>query len=108
MAIQLMSGMEVVHIYFNTQAAKSIFNDMLHAKGCRRIFLKAEDEKSLLGFAIRSDGVYVSYAGSSTSHLINLCDTQMFHMLPTFEAVFALLSEWVPSEPVAEISTNLK
>lgn len=108
MAIQLMSGMGVVHIYFNTQIAKSIFNGMLQDKGCRSIALGEELEESLLGFAIRSDGVYVSYAGSSTSHLINLRDIQMFHILPTFEAVFALLSEWVPSEPVAEISTNLK
>lgn len=108
MAVQLISGMEVVHIYFNTQVAKSIFKDMLQDKGCRSIALGAELEDTLLGFAIRSDGVYVSYARSNTSHLINLRDIQMFHMLPTFEAVFALLAEWVPSEPVAEISTNLK
>ena len=108
MAIQLMSGIEVVQVYFNTHVAKSIFKDMLQAKGCRNLTLATELEESHLGFAIRSDGVYVSYAGSSTSHLINLSDIHMFHMLPTFEAVFALLSEWVPSEPVAEISTNLK
>ena len=108
MAVQFISGMGVVHIYFNTQIAKSIFKDMLQAKGCRSLDLGAELEDTLLGFAIRSDGVYVSYARSDTSHLINLRDIQMFHMLPTFEAVFALLSEWVPSEPVAEISTNLK
>ena len=108
MAIQLMSGIKVTHVYFNTQIAKSIFKDMLQNKGCRSIDLGVELEESLLGFAIRSDGVYVSYARSNTSHLINLRDIQMFHMLPTFEAVFALLSEWVPSEPVAEISTNLK
>ena len=108
MAVQLISGMEVVHNYFNTQVAKSIFKDMLQAKGCRSIGLRTELEDTLLGFAIGSNGVYVSYGGSDTSHLINLRDIQMFQMLPTFEAVFALLSEWVPSEPVAEISTNLK
>ena len=107
MAIQLMSGIEVTHVYFNTQIAKSIFKDMLQDKGCRNLDLGAELEESLLGFAIRSDGAYVSYARSNTSHLINLRDIQMFHILPTKEAVFALLSEWVPSEPVAEISTNL-
>ena len=107
MAIQLMSGIEVTHVYFNTQIAKSIFKDMLQDKGCRSIDLGVELEESHLGFAIRSDGVYVSYGRSDTSQLINLRDIQMFHMLPTFEAVFALLSEWVPSEPVAEISTNL-
>ena len=108
MAIQLMSGIEVTHVYFNTQVAKSIFKDMLQDKGCRRIDLGVELEDTLLGFAIRSDGVYVSYDRSDTSQLINLRDIQMFHILPTKEAVFALLSEWVPSEPVAEISTNLK
>ena len=108
MAIQLMSGIEVTHVYFNTQIVKSIFKDMLKAKGCRSLDLRVGLEDTLLGFAIRSDGVYVSCSGSDTSHLINLRDLQMFHMLPTFEAVFALLSEWVPSEPVAEISTNLK
>lgn len=107
MAIQLMSGMHVTHVYFNTQVAKSIFKDMLQDKGCRSIGLVVELEESLLGFAIRSDGVYVSYGRSDTSQLINLRDIQMLRMLPTFEAVFILLSEWVPSEPVAEISTNL-
>ena len=108
MAVQLISGMDVVHIYFNTQVAKSIFKDMLQDKGCRSLDLRAELEDTLLGFAIRSDGVYVSNGRSDTSQLINLRDIQMFQMLPTFEAVFALLAEWVPSEPVAEISTNLK
>lgn len=108
MAVQLISGIEVVQIYFNTQIAKSIFKDMLQTKGFRNLDLGAEIEDTLLGFAIRSDGVYVSYGRSDTSQLINLRDIQMFHMLPTKEAVFALLSEWVPSEPVAEISTNLK
>lgn len=108
MAVQLISGIEVVLIYFNTQIAKSIFNTMLQAKGFRNLTLGAEIEDTLLGFAIRSDGVYVSNGRSDTSQLINLRDIQMFHMLPTKEAVFALLSEWVPSEPVAEISTNLK
>ena len=107
MVIQLMSGMDVVHVYFNTQVAKLIFKDILQDKGCRSLDLRAELEDTLLGFAIRCDGVFVSYGGSNTSHLINLRDIQMFHMLPTFEAVFALLSEWVPSEPVAEISINL-
>ena len=107
MAILLMSGMHVVHVYFNTRVAKSIFKDMLQAKGCRSIDLGVELEESHLGFAIRSDGVYVSYDRSDISQLVNLRDIQMFHMIPTFEAVFALLSEWVPSEPVAEISTNL-
>ena len=108
MAVQLISGIEVVQIYFNTQIAKSIFKDMLQTKGFRNLDLGAEIEDTLLGFAIRSDGVYVSYGRSDTSQLINLRDIQMFHILPTKEAVFALLSEWVPSEPVAEISTNLK
>ena len=108
MAVQLISGIEVVQIYFNTQIAKSIFKDMLQTKGFRNLDLGAEIEDTLLGFAIRSDGVYVSYGRSDTSQLINLRDIQMFHMLPTKDAVFALLSEWVPSEPVAEISTNLK
>ena len=108
MAVQLISGIGVVQIYFNTQIAKSIFKDMLQTKGFRNLDLGAEIEDTLLGFAIRSDGVYVSYGRSDTSQLINLRDIQMFHMLPTKEAVFALLSEWVPSEPVAEISTNLK
>ena len=108
MAIQLMSGIEVTHVYFNTQVAKSIFKDMLQDKGFRNLDLGAEIEDTLLGFAIRSDGVYVSYGRSDTSQLINLRDIQMFHMLPTKDAVFALLSEWVPSEPVAEISINLK
>ena len=108
MAIQLMSGLDIVHVCFNTQVAKSIFKDMLQTKGFRNLNLGAEIEDTLLGFAIRSDGVYVSYGRSDTSQLINLRDIQMFHMLPTKEAVFALLSEWVPSEPVAEISTNLK
>ena len=108
MVIQFVSGVKVTHVYFNTQIAKSIFKDMLQDKGCRSIALRAELEDTLLGFAIRSDGVYVSCDRSDTSHLINLRDIQMFHVLPTFEAVFALLSEWVPSEPVAEISTNLK
>ena len=108
MAIQLMSGIEVTHVYFNTQVAKSIFKDMLQAKGCRSIDLGANLEESLLGFAIRSDGVYISYDRSDTSQLINLRDIPMLRMLPTFEAVFALLSEWVPSEPVVEISTNLR
>ena len=107
MAIQLMSGIEVTHVYFNTQVAKSIFKVMLQDKGCRSIGLGAELEEPLLGFAIRSDGVYVSYGRSDTSQLVNLRDVQMLRMLPTFEAVFILLSEWVPSEPVAEISTNL-
>ena len=107
MAVQLMSGMDVVHICFNTQITKSIFKDMLQDKGCRNLALGAKTEESLLGFAIRSDGVYVSYKRSNTSQLINLRDIQMLQMLPTFEAVFALLAEWVPSEPVAEISTNL-
>ena len=107
MAIQLMSGIKVTHVYFSTRVAKSIFKDMLQAKGCRRVDLGIELEETLLGFAIRCDGVYVSYDRNNTSHLINLRDIQMFHMLPTFEAVFILLSEWVPSEPVAEISTNL-
>ena len=108
MAVQLISGIEVVQIYFNTQIAKSIFKDMLQAKDFRNLDLGAEIEDTLLGFAIRSDGVYVSYGRSDTSQLINLRDIQMFHMLPTKEAVFALLSEWVPSEPAVEISTNLK
>ena len=108
MAVQLISGIEVVQIYFNTQIAKSIFKDMLQTKGFRNLDLGAEIEDTLLGFAIRSDGVYVSYGRSDTSQLINLRDIQMFHMLPTKDTVFALLSEWVPSEPVAEISTNLK
>ena len=108
MAVQLISGIEVVQIYFNTQIAKSIFNDMLQAKGFRNLTLGAEIEDTLLGFAIRADGVYVSYGRSDISQLINLRDIQMFHILPTKDAVFALLSEWVPSEPVVEISTNLK
>ena len=108
MAVQLISGIEVVQIYFNTQIAKSIFKDMLQTKGFRNLDLGAEIEDTLLGFAIRSDGVYVSYGRSDTSQLINLRDIQMFHMLPTKDAVFALLSEWVPSEPAVEISTNLK
>ena len=108
MAVQLISGIEVVQIYFNTQIAKSIFKDMLQAKDFRNLDLGAEIEDTLLGFAIRSDDVYVSYGRSDTSQLINLRDIQMFHMLPTKEAVFALLSEWVPSEPAVEISTNLK
>lgn len=107
MAIQLMSGLKVTHVYFNTQIAKSIFKDMLQDKGFRSIDLGAELEDTLLGFAIRADGVYVSYGRSDIAQLINLRDIQMFHMLPTKEAVFALLSEWVPSEPVVEISTNL-
>ena len=108
MSVQLISGIEVVQIYFNTQIAKSIFKDMLQTKGFRNLTLGAEIEDTLLGFAIRADGVYVSYGRSDISQLINLRDIQMFHMLPTKEAVFALLSEWVPSEPVVEISTNLK
>jgi len=108
MAAQLINRLDVVQIYFNTQIAKSIFEDMLQAKGFRNLDLEAEIEDTLLGFAIHSDGVYVSYGRSDTSQLINLRDIQMFHMLPTKEAVFALLSEWVPSEPVVEISTNLK
>lgn len=108
MAVQFISGMGVVHIYFNTQIAKSIFKDMLQAKGFRNIDLGAEFEDTLLGFAIRADGVYVSHGRSDIAQLINLRDIQMFHILPTKDAVFALLSEWVPSEPVVEISTNLK
>ena len=107
MAIQLMSGIKVTHVYFSTRVAKSIFKDMLQDKGCRCIDLGTELEESYLGFAIRSDGVYVSYDRSDISQLINLRDIRMLQMLPTFEAVFILLSEWVPSEPVAEISTNL-
>ena len=107
MAIQFMSGVKVTHVYFNTQVVKSIFRDMLQDKGCRSIDLGVELEESRLGFAIRSDGVYVSYDRRDTSQLINLRDIQMLRMLPTFEAVFILLSEWVPSEPVAEISINL-
>lgn len=108
MATQLMNGMEVVHIYFNTQIAKSIFKEMLLTKGCRSLDLGAEIEETLLGFAIRSDGIFVSNSRVNLSQLVNLRDIQMFQMLPTKEAVFALLSEWVPSEPDVEISTNLK
>ena len=91
MAIQLMSGMQVTHVYFNTQVAKSIFKEMLQDKGCRSIDLGVELEESRLGFAIRSDGVYVSYDRSAISQLINLRDIHMLRMLPTFEAVFILI-----------------
>ena len=108
MVAKLINGLHVVQIYFNTPKVKSIFKDMLQAKGFRNLTLGAEIEDTLLGFAIRADGVYVSHGRSDIAQLINLRDIQMFHILPTKDAVFALLSEWVPSEPVVEISTNLK